>query len=141
MGNVTYGYDADGQRIAEGGTLVHATLPAAQSGNVYNADNQLTTFGGTAYNYDPDGNLLSDGTNSYNWNARGQLGTGTGPSGISTLGYDPGRPADFHHRRRRHHHLRLPGLPVDLRAGQQRHQRSLPQRAEALLAQASAATS
>jgi len=68
VGNVTYGYDADGHRIAEGGKLVRTTLLAAQSGNVYNADNELTAFGGTASSYDPDGNLLSDGPNSYNWN-------------------------------------------------------------------------
>jgi RHS repeat-associated protein len=89
VGNVTYGYDVNGQRVAEGGTLVHAVLPTAQSGSTYNADNQLTSFGGKTYSYDADGNLLSDGTNTYTWNARNQLISVSGPSGTSTLGYDP----------------------------------------------------
>jgi len=89
VGNVTYGYDADGRRIAEGGTLVHSLLPAAQSGNQYNTDNELTSFGGKSFTYDNDGNLLSDGTNSYSWNDRGQLASVTTPSGTDTLGYDP----------------------------------------------------
>jgi RHS repeat-associated protein len=89
VGNVTYGYDADGQRIAEGGTLVHTVLPARQTGNSYNADNELTSFGGSTYRYDADGNLLSDGTSTYSWNDRGQLTSVTGPSGASTLSYDP----------------------------------------------------
>jgi YD repeat-containing protein len=89
VGNVTYGYDPDGQRIAEGGTLVHTALPAPQSGNSYNADNELTTFGSSTYSYDADGNLLSDGTSTYGWNKRGQLTSVTGPAGTSTLSYDP----------------------------------------------------
>ena len=87
-GNVTYSYDANGQRVAENGTLVQTALPAPQSGNAYNADNELlASFGGQAYSYDANGNLLSDGTNSFTWNARGQLASVSGPSGTSTLGY------------------------------------------------------
>jgi RHS repeat-associated protein len=89
LGNVTYGYDSAGQRIAEGGTLVNTVLPAAKSGSTYNADNELTSFGGKAYSYDPDGHLTSDGTSTYTWNARGQLASVAAPSGTSTLGYDP----------------------------------------------------
>jgi RHS repeat-associated protein len=89
VGNVAYSHDPGGRRVHEGGTLVKTVLPAAQSGNMYNADNELTSFGGTAYSYDPDGNLRSDGTNSYTWNARGQLASVTSPSGTSALGYDP----------------------------------------------------
>jgi RHS repeat-associated protein len=89
VGNVTYTYDADGLRTSEGGSLASTVLPAAESGNTYNADNELAGFGGKTYHYDADGNLLSDGTNTYTWNDRGQLASVSGPSGTSTLGYDP----------------------------------------------------
>jgi RHS repeat-associated protein len=89
LGNITYAYNVDGDRIAEGGSLVHTVLPAAQPDNVYNADNELKTFNGTAFTYDNDGNLTSDGINTYGWNDRGQLTTVTTPAGTDTLGYDP----------------------------------------------------
>ena len=88
VGTVTYGYDVDGRRVSEGGTLVSTLLPPPQTGNAYNSDNELTSFGGKAYTYDADGNLLSDGTRSYTWNDRGQLSSVTADSAISTLGYD-----------------------------------------------------
>jgi RHS repeat-associated protein len=88
VGNISYGYDTDGLRTSEGGSLVSTVLPAAESGNTYNADNELTSFGGKTYSYDADGNLLSDGTNTYTWNDRGQLASVSGASGTSTLGYD-----------------------------------------------------
>jgi RHS repeat-associated protein len=40
---------------------------------VYNADNQLKQWGSSSPNYDGNGNLLNDGTNSYSWNSRNQL--------------------------------------------------------------------
>ena len=89
IGTVTYTYDAQGQVTAEGGSLVHTTLPAPQSGSTYNADNELTSFGGKTFSYDANGNLVSDGTSTYTWNPRGQLTSVSGPSGTSTLGYDP----------------------------------------------------
>jgi RHS repeat-associated protein len=89
IGNVTYTYDAQGHMTAQGGSLVHATLPAPQSGSTYNADNELASFGGKSFSYDADGNLVSDGTRTYTWNPRGQLTTVTRPSGTGTLGYDP----------------------------------------------------
>jgi RHS repeat-associated protein len=88
VGTVTYGYDADGRRISEGGTLVSTVLPASQSGSTYNADNELTSFGGKTYTYDADGNLLTDGTSTYTWNDRGQLTSVATGSATSTLGYD-----------------------------------------------------
>ena len=48
-------------------------LPPALASASYNADNQLTLWGGTAMSYDPDGNLLNDGAHTYTWNARNQL--------------------------------------------------------------------
>jgi len=40
---------------------------------VYNADNELTNWNGATLTYDLNGNLKSDGANTYNWNARNQL--------------------------------------------------------------------
>jgi RHS repeat-associated protein len=37
------------------------------------ADNQLTQFGPSSLAYDANGNLTSDGTNTYTWSARNQL--------------------------------------------------------------------
>jgi RHS repeat-associated protein len=39
----------------------------------YNANNQLTKWGNTNLSYDLNGNMLGDGNNTYNWNARDQM--------------------------------------------------------------------
>jgi len=51
---------------------------------VYNADNAQTYFNGTALSYDANGNLTSDGTNTYTWDARNHL---TAISGGSTASF------------------------------------------------------
>ena len=48
-------------------------MPNAVSTTAYNADNQLTQWGTATPTYDANGNTLSDGTNTYVWNARNQL--------------------------------------------------------------------
>jgi hypothetical protein len=68
--------DADGRRIATGGTLAAVTLPANVAGGsstTYNADNEQTKFNGTTFSYNADGDLTGDGTNTYAWNARNLL--------------------------------------------------------------------
>jgi YD repeat-containing protein len=47
LGNLSYSYDADGRRISTGGSLAAVNLPAAVSGNTFNADNGMTGFNGT----------------------------------------------------------------------------------------------
>ena len=39
----------------------------------YDAANELTNWNGTAISYDLNGNMLSDGTNAFGWNARNQV--------------------------------------------------------------------
>jgi len=39
----------------------------------YNANNQLTTWGTASLFYDLNGNMTSDGTHSYTWDARNRL--------------------------------------------------------------------
>jgi RHS repeat-associated protein len=66
------------------------TLPANVTGGtstVYNADNAQTNFNGTALNYDSNGNLTNDGTNTYTWDARNHLTAISGGS-AATFTYD-----------------------------------------------------
>ena len=56
-----------------------ANLPATLGSAAYDDANQLMTFGGSSLTYDDNGNLTSDGTRSYTWNARSQLASLTGP--------------------------------------------------------------
>jgi RHS repeat-associated protein len=53
----------------------------------YNAANQQVTFGGQTLTYDFNGNLLSDGVNTYTWNARNELVAVSGPV-AGTFAYD-----------------------------------------------------
>jgi RHS repeat-associated protein len=73
LGNLTYSYDLAGRRTSMGGSLAAVNLPNAVSTTAYNANNQLTQWGTATPTYDANGNTLSDGTNTYVWNARNQL--------------------------------------------------------------------
>jgi RHS repeat-associated protein len=53
----------------------------------YDAANEQTTFSGATLQYDANGNLTSDGTNSYQWDARNRLIAISG-SVTATFGYD-----------------------------------------------------
>lgn len=88
LGNLTYGYDANGRQAAMGGTFARVSLPSAVTFAIYNAMDQLPSLNGTALSYDADGNLTSDGTNAYTWNARGQLTGVSGPSTSASFGYN-----------------------------------------------------
>lgn len=78
LGNLTYGYDLAGRRTAVGGSYARTNVPAAASAASYNVNNQLTNWKGATLTYDLNGNLTSDGTNTYTWNARNQLVTISG---------------------------------------------------------------
>jgi len=87
LGNLTYAYDTDGRRTSSGGSLAAVTRPAACSSSTtaYNADNGQTKFGSaSSISYDADGELKSDGTNTYTWYARRHL---TGISGGATASF------------------------------------------------------
>jgi RHS repeat-associated protein len=73
LGGPSCSYDADGRRTAVGGSLAQTNLPTGVSGNTFNADNAMTKFNGTSMSYDSVGELTSDGTNAYTWNARHEL--------------------------------------------------------------------
>jgi len=84
LGNLSYAYDGNGRLVQMGGSLAAVNLPGAVASAVYNANNQLTQWGSATLTYDLNGNLTSDGTNSYTWNARNQLGA----LGGGTFAYD-----------------------------------------------------
>ncbi len=80
LGTLTYAYDAAGRVIAEGGTLAQTGLPAAVSSGAYNDGNQLTQWNNSTLTYDANGSLVSDGSNTYQWDARNRLASLTGSS-------------------------------------------------------------
>jgi RHS repeat-associated protein len=73
LGDLTYGYDANGQIVAQGGSLAARTLPQALAAARHDANHRLAERDGTPLSYDANGNLLHDGTRSYTWDARGRL--------------------------------------------------------------------
>jgi RHS repeat-associated protein len=88
LGNLAYGYDLAGRRVSVGGSYARTNLPLPVSITAYNANNQLTTWGTANLFYDTNGNMTSDGTHSYTWDARNrlsQIDSGTTASFV----YDP----------------------------------------------------
>jgi len=79
LGDVSYQYDAAGQRMSTGGTFARTGLPQALTSATYDDANQIATWGGTPFTYDANGNLTSDGIRTYVWNARNELESMSGP--------------------------------------------------------------
>src|SRR6185312_7506962 len=73
LGNLTYSYDTLGRRTQVGGSFAQTGLPGTVTSATYDAANELTNWNGTSISYDPNGNMLSDGTNTFSWNARNQV--------------------------------------------------------------------
>src|SRR6266850_4501713 len=70
-----------------GGTWARTALPPALDSASYDAANRPLTFGGQVLASDLNGNLLSDGTSGYTWDARNRLTGITGPVS-ATFQYD-----------------------------------------------------
>ena len=90
LGDLTYAYDAAGRRTSQGGTLASDALPTATTADgTFDLNNRQTASNGTTLQYDADGNLTGDGTDTYVWNARNQLvAIKQGASTIDTFSYD-----------------------------------------------------
>jgi RHS repeat-associated protein len=73
LGNLTYIYDNAGRRVQMGGSFARTGLPQPVTTTSYNAANRLTQWGTATLTYDLNGNMMSDGVNSFVWNARNQL--------------------------------------------------------------------
>jgi RHS repeat-associated protein len=87
LGDLTYTYDAAGNRTSGGGSWARTGLPAALGSATYDAANRIATWGGTAFTYDLNGNLTGDGTNTYIWSARNEL-TAIGGGATANFAYD-----------------------------------------------------
>jgi RHS repeat-associated protein len=75
LGGLTYTYDQLGRRTQVGGSFARTGLPGAVGAASYDAANELTNWNGTPISYDSNGNMVSDGTNAFTWNARNQVAT------------------------------------------------------------------
>jgi RHS repeat-associated protein len=85
---LTYHYDAAGNRTsltrANGAASL---LPTAVASASYDSANEQTAFAGATLTYDQNGNLTSDGTNTYQWDARNRL-IGIGGGTTASFNYD-----------------------------------------------------
>ncbi len=72
-----------------GGTWARTGLPQAVSSATYNVANHQLTFGGQSLTYDLNGNLTSDGSTTYTWDARNRLASLSGPGATASFQYDP----------------------------------------------------
>src|SRR5262249_11565791 len=88
LGDLSYTYDAAGRRVGVGGSLARTELPAAVASASYDANNRLINWNGTPFSYDDNGNLTSDGTTTYTWDARDRLASLSGGADAS-FQYDP----------------------------------------------------
>ena len=87
VGNLAYAYDADGRIIQKSGSFATDVLPTATTQSAtFDLNDRKTSFNGQALSYDANGNLTSDGTNTYMWNARNQL-TQVSQNGVAQLTY------------------------------------------------------
>jgi RHS repeat-associated protein len=75
LGNLAYSYDSLGRRTLVNGSFAQTGLPGAITSASYDAANELTSWNGTPMSYDLNGNMLSDGANTFTWNARDQVAT------------------------------------------------------------------
>jgi RHS repeat-associated protein len=76
-----YVYDAAGNRIS---TLVNGLATSYSS----NGLNQYASVGGAGYSYDADGNLLSDGVRSYQYNSENRMIRATSGADVWEYEYD-----------------------------------------------------
>ena len=73
MGSLSYGYDPLGRRTQVWGIFARTGLPQPVASAAYDAANGLLQWNGQLFAYDLNGNLTSDGANTYSWDARNQL--------------------------------------------------------------------
>ena len=89
-GTIDYGYDAAGRRTTvwdPSTSFARVTLPAATTSNAtYDLANELNTWNGTALSYDADGNIATNGSQTYTFDERNQLTATSG--GTTTYKYD-----------------------------------------------------
>lgn len=89
-GDLTYQYNTDGKIVEKGGTVTLSAPSAAITDATYDAAAKMSGLNGVTLTYDGNGNLTSDASASYSWNARGQLVEMRNLHGgvIAQFGYD-----------------------------------------------------
>jgi RHS repeat-associated protein len=88
---LTYQYDAAGNRTSlTRNNGAASLLPVAVGSATYDAANEQTAFVGATLQYDANGNLTNDGTNTYVWDARNRL-TGISGGVTGSFNYMMGR--------------------------------------------------
>ncbi|HKA59869.1 MAG TPA: RHS repeat-associated core domain-containing protein, partial [Gemmatimonadales bacterium] len=77
LGNLTYQYDAAGNRVRVGGSFARTLLPSAVASATYDGANRQLAFGASQMTYDANGNLTTitgvSPTTSLTWDARDRL--------------------------------------------------------------------
>ncbi len=88
LGDVSFEYDANGRRTHVSGSLAQILSPGIFDNTSYDAANQQNVVNAQSLTYDQNGNLLSDGTNTYTWNARDELVAMSGLNLTASFAYD-----------------------------------------------------
>jgi len=92
LGNLSYAYDANGSRIATGGSWARTLVPASVPTSSYDAANEQLAFGQVVQAFDANGNLLTQtdlsGTTTNTWDPRNRLVAINGPSVSAAFSYD-----------------------------------------------------
>lgn len=88
LGDLAYTYDPVGKRTSVSGSWARTELPPPVTSAIYDAANELTTWGNQWRQYDSNGSLTSDGFNSYLWDGRHRLVEVAGAR-TGVFGYDP----------------------------------------------------
>jgi len=92
LGDLTYQYDAAGNRMSAAGSLARALLPDPVFSATYDAANEQVVFGNRTMNFDENGNLVSvtegSRTITYTWDARDRLVAFIAPEISGTFAYD-----------------------------------------------------
>jgi RHS repeat-associated protein len=73
LGTLTYNYDPLSRRVQMGGTFAGTGLPQPVASASYDVVNELLQWNGQLFAYDLNGNMTSDGVNTYAWDARNHL--------------------------------------------------------------------
>jgi RHS repeat-associated protein len=75
LGTLSYSYDQLGRKTQVSGSFARTGLPAPVVSATYDAANQLVNWNGVPVSYDANGNMLSDGVNTFTWDARNHMAT------------------------------------------------------------------
>ena len=75
----TWSYDANGNRLTQGGTSTSTYTPSTTSNRLSSVSGALSR----TYSYDAAGNTLGDGTRSFTYNAAGRMSSATS-GGVTT---------------------------------------------------------